>query len=80
MLVLKGTNNKWTYNLTGHLMIDLERIISIPSLTCTVDLDAYEEHPGNEKFSTTLLMNARILHYTYDRGSLLFNIILVYLC
>ena len=28
--------------------------------------------------STTLLMNARDLHYTYDRGLLLFKIIFLY--
>jgi len=37
-----------------------------------INLGAYELHLGDEKCSTTLLMNARILHYTYDRGSLLF--------
>ena len=24
----KGTNNKWTYNLTNHLMVDLETIFA----------------------------------------------------
>lgn len=24
----KGINNKWTYDLTHHLMVDLERIIA----------------------------------------------------
>ena len=31
-----------------------------------------------KKSSTTLLMNARLLHYTYDGGSLLFKSIFVY--
>ena len=35
---------------------------------------------GKEKSSTTLLMNARVLHYTYDKGSLLFKSKFVYLC
>ena len=29
MLVSKGTNNKWTYDLTDHLMVDLEIIIAL---------------------------------------------------
>ena len=32
MLVSKGTNNKWTYNLTDHLMVDLETMIVLASL------------------------------------------------
>ena len=35
---------------------------------------------GMKKSSTTLLMNARVLHYTYDRGALRFKSIYVYLC
>ena len=35
---------------------------------------------GKEKSLTTLLMNARVSYYTYDRGSLLFKSIYVYLC
>ena len=49
-------------------------------MTYIVDLDAYELHQGMEKSSMTLLMNARVLQYTYDRGSLLFKSIFVYLC
>ena len=37
-------------------------------MTYIVDLDAYELHPRDEKYSTNLLMNARVLHYTYDGG------------
>ena len=76
----KGTNNKWTYDLTNHLMVDLETIITIGSMTYIVDLDAYDLHLGMKKSSTTLLMNARVLHYTYDKGSLFFKSIFVYLC
>ena len=54
-------------------MVDLEMIIGIASMTYTVDLDAYELHSGNEKSATTLSMNARVLYYTYNRGSLLFK-------
>jgi hypothetical protein len=68
----KGTNNKWTYDLTEHLMLDLETIMTLIFMSYMyINLGAYELHLGDEKCSTTLLMNARILHYTYDRGSLL---------
>jgi hypothetical protein len=45
----KGTNNKWTYDFTYHLMIDLETIIAIASMTYVIDLDAFELHLGDEK-------------------------------
>ena len=45
----KGTNNKWTFDLTTHLMVDLEKIIAIGSMTYIVDIDAYELYPGDEK-------------------------------
>ena len=35
----KGANNKWTYNLTDRLMVDLETIIAV----------AYELHPRDGK-------------------------------
>ena len=70
MLVSKRTNNKWTYNLTNHL-------IALVSMTYIADLDAYELHPRTKKSSMALLMNAKVLNYTYDRGSLLFKSIFV---
>ena len=45
----EGTNNKWTYNLTDHLMEDLETTNALPSMTYIVDSHAYELHWGNEK-------------------------------
>ena len=60
--------------------IGLETIIALTYMTYTVDLDAYLLHLGDEKSSTTLSMNARILHCTYDRDSLLFKNIFVYVC
>ena len=61
-------------------MVYLKTIITVASVTYIVDLDAYELHLGMKKSSKTLLMNAKILHYTYDRGSLLFKNMFVYLC
>ena len=45
----KGTINKSTYNLTDHLMVDLETIITLDTMTYIVELDAYELHPRDEK-------------------------------
>ena len=45
----KGTNNKWTYDLTCHLVVYLETIIVIAFVTYIVDLDAYKLHQGDEK-------------------------------
>ena len=60
-------------------MVYLEKKIILPSMTYIVDLDAYDLHPGDEKSSKTLLMNAKLLHCTYERSSLLFKSTFVYL-
>ena len=46
-------------------MVDLETIIASASMTYIINLDAYECHWGMEKSLVTLLMNARVLRYTY---------------
>ena len=55
-----------------HLNIDFKPMIAPTSMmTYIVDLDAYECHGGGggmKKSSTTFLMNARVLYYTYDMG------------
>ena len=61
-------------------MVDLEIMIALVFITYIVNFDAYELYLGDEKSSMTLLMNARILHYIYDRGLLLFKCIVVDLC
>jgi hypothetical protein len=76
----KGTNNKWTYDLTNNLMVDLETIITLAFMTYILDLDAYEFHPRDEKIFNNLLMNARVLYYTYDWSSFLFKDVFLYLC
>ena len=45
----KWTNNKWTYNLTDHLMLDLETMIAIAYMTYIIDLEFDELHLGDEK-------------------------------
>ena len=45
----EGTNNKWTYNLLDHLMVNLQTIILLASMTYIIDLDAYESHLKDEK-------------------------------
>ena len=56
----KGTNNKWIYDLSDHLMVDLETIIALAIVTYIEKLYAHELHLEDEFFSTTLLMKARI--------------------
>ena len=36
-------------------------------MTCFVNLDAHELHPMNEKVFNDFMMNAKVLHFTYDR-------------
>ena len=45
----KGTMDKWTYDLTYELMVDLETIIVFATMACFAELDAYELHGGDEK-------------------------------
>ena len=61
-------------------MIDLDIISALVFMPHIIDLDAYEFQQGMKKSSTTFLMNARVLHYTYDKGSLSYKNIIVYLC
>ena len=42
-------------------------------MTYIVGLYAYELHLGDEKVFNNFMMNARILHFTYDSGWLLFK-------
>ena len=66
----KATNNKWAYDLTYHFVVDLELQIALAFMIYVVDFI-------NEKSSTTLLMNARVLHYTTMR---LLIVIQNYIC
>ena len=49
----QGTDNKWTYDLMGYLMVNSETMVFY--MAYIIDWDAYELHPGDEKWSTTLL-------------------------
>ena len=73
-------HHKWNYNLTNPLMVDSDAMIAVVFITYNVDSDACELHYGMIKSSTTLLMNARNLHYTCDMGLLVFNNIFACLC
>ena len=44
----KGANNKWTYNLTNNLMIELATSTALAFVTYIVHSDAYELHLGME--------------------------------
>ena len=45
----KATNDKWTYDLTDHLMVDLETIIVLASTTYIIDLDDNKLDAEGEK-------------------------------
>ena len=45
----KETNNRWTYDLTDHSMVDLETRTALASMTYIISLDAYKLHPVDEK-------------------------------
>ena len=45
----KRVNNEWTYDLTDHLMLDLETIIVLATMKYIGESNVYELHPGDEK-------------------------------
>lgn len=59
-------------------MLDVEILLTLAFMKHIVDSHAYELHP-RLMTSTTLLKNARVLHYKYDMGSLLLKSKIVYL-
>ena len=52
---VKGTNNKWSHNLTDQLVVNLKTMIVIPFMTYIVDLNAFELHPEDEKVFINLI-------------------------
>lgn len=69
-LVYVGINNeptiKWTYDLTYHLIMDIETIIAPTSMTYIVVSNAYELHLRDEKVHTIgVHYNSKIYMYTY---------------
>ena len=44
----KGTDNKWTYDLVNHLMVDFDTIIALAFMTYVTYLNACESHPEDE--------------------------------
>jgi hypothetical protein len=40
---------KWNYDLTDHIMVELDTIIALANLTYDVETDTYELHPSDEK-------------------------------
>ena len=75
----KGTNNKWPYDLTDHLIIDFETIFALASHDIYCRLRRLRVTSGGWK-SLQWVMNIKVLHYTYGMGSLLFKSIFSYLC
>ena len=43
----KGTNTQWTYNHSDYLMLDLQTISTLASITYIAHLDAYVLHLRN---------------------------------
>ena len=39
----------WTYNLTSHLMVELEIIIALATMTYVVEINLYELYPMNKQ-------------------------------
>jgi hypothetical protein len=49
MGIRKEPINKWTYDLTGHMMVDLETILALGSYIYITNLDACMLHLGDEE-------------------------------
>ena len=49
VLVPKRSWSLWTYDLTNHIMVDLETIIALAIVTFVVEKNVYELHPMNEE-------------------------------
>ena len=46
-----GSNAWWTFDLNDHLMVDLETIIALATMTYIGESNVYELHPGDQKIS-----------------------------
>ena len=49
----KGTNNKWTYDLMDHLVVDLYTLIVVASKIYIIDLNACELLPPSQYYCPT---------------------------
>ena len=45
----KDHESLWTYDLTDHIMVDLETIIALATITFIVESNLYEVHPMDAK-------------------------------
>lgn len=83
---IKQANNKWTYDLTKLLMENFlqsnwsfETISAIAFITYIIELDAYELHSRYKKILNDFMMNASVLHFTYNKNKLFFKNIFVFM-
>jgi hypothetical protein len=60
--------NKWTYNLSDHLMVDLEAIIALAYVIYTAHLDAYELRPNDKKVFNDFMDECLIDIQVHSRG------------
>ena len=47
----------WTYDLINHLMVELETIIALAIMTCSLETNLYELHPMNERVFTDFIID-----------------------
>jgi hypothetical protein len=40
---------KWSYDLTYHIMVELNTVIALANLTYDAETNTYELHPSDEK-------------------------------
>ena len=48
MLVSNKNGSMWTYDLTNHLMVELETNTALLTMTYIVETNLYELHPMDE--------------------------------
>jgi hypothetical protein len=40
---------KWSYDLTDHIMVELDTVIALANLTYDAETDTYKLHPSDDK-------------------------------
>ena len=72
----KGTDNKWTYDLVNHYMVDFDTIIALAFMTYVTYLNACESHPEDENsFNDFFWIDVRGFAYYIWQGNELATII-----
>jgi hypothetical protein len=54
----KSPELKWSYDLTDHVMVELDTAITLASLTYDAEINTYKLHPSDEKvFNDFIIKN-----------------------